>query len=439
MKILNLFLVSSKLFLVGVSLSLLSPFYPTQALAKGVSVTMTGLVIGTAYVTVILATPLCGKYVQKLGARRFLILGAFLIGAGNIFFGFLRYVGDTTAFFSLSLVIRFVIALGDSAVAPTALTLAGKQVSETHKGKVLAVAEAFFAIGTMFGPAIGGYLFDFGGFSSPFFVTGSTTMLLSFVSLLCFKDQGDVDNLNNNVENISWMKILNISGVPVGIFSIVFAGIAKRWYAASLGPFLSDTFDLTSSQIGLVFMPFGLVYSFCAPLVGILTDRGLDHLLTIIIGNSLISLSLFLMGPIPPLIPVMGQQLSVTVAAIGLQGVGSGFSYIGSFVYMNKQVAMSDLPKSDQANAMVSSLWLTSECLGCLIGSTLGSFFSDILDFETGTMNLACAMCGSVFFVVICMVRFRSMKKYRYPGQGQGAEEPLLSNSRELYQSYNAI
>ena len=115
MKILNLLIVACKYFLVGVSLSLLSPFYPTEALGKGVSVSLTGIVIGTAYVTVILATPLFGKYVQKLGARRFLILGSILIGSGNIFFGFLKYVHNSAAFLSLSILTRFVIARNLSA------------------------------------------------------------------------------------------------------------------------------------------------------------------------------------------------------------------------------------------------------------------------------------------------------------------------------------
>ena len=114
MRKLNLFLVICTLFMVGVSLSLISPFYPTEALSKGVSVSHTGVVIGSVYVTVILSTPFFGKYIQKLGARRFLILGSFLVGSGNFVFGFLDLVQDTTAFFLLSIVIRFVIALGDS-------------------------------------------------------------------------------------------------------------------------------------------------------------------------------------------------------------------------------------------------------------------------------------------------------------------------------------
>jgi len=440
MKILNLLIVSCKYFLAGVSLSLISSFYPTEALNRGVSLSMTGLVIGTAYVLALLATPFCGKYVQKVGARRFLILGSFLIGPGNIFFGFLSDINDTATFLSLSILIRLLIALGYSGLAPAAITFAVKEVSGINQGKVLAGTGAAFAVGTMFGPVIGGYLHDLGGFSLPFFVIGIIMIILSLVSLFYFKESTDNDNLNTE-ESTSWTRLLNTPGVLVGIFSIVLAGIAKRWYSGSLGPFLRDTYNLSSSQIGLVFLSFGLVYSICVPLVGILIHRGVDCLVTILIGNILIAVSFIFIGPIPSLVPLLGQHLGPTVATIGLQGAGSGFAYIGSFLYINRQVTISELPKSDQTNAMVSSLWLTSECLGCLIGSTLGSFSSDILDFETGTMILSCCMCGSVILVVISLLRFQLMKRNRTEDyealDTDSTKEPLLSKQVEHYESLN--
>ena len=395
--------------MVGVSLSLISPFCPTEALSKGVSVSQTGVVIGSVYVTVILSTPFFGKYIQKLGARRFLILGSFLVGSGNFVFGFLNLVQDTAAFFSLSIVIRFVIAMGDSSVTPAGFTLAGRQVSEKNKGKALAGAEASFAAGSMFGPTIGGCLYDLGGFSLPFLVTGAAMMSLSLVSGICFTDHECDDAINNNAKDVSWMDIMKTTGVPVGVFSIFFTGISRRWYAASLGPFLRKTYSLSSSEIGLVFMPYGLAYSFLAPIVGFITDKGFDGLLTIIIGNSLIAVSLFFMGPIPPIAQIIGHHLWLTVCTIGLQGIGSPFAYIGSLVYLTRQVMLSELPRTEQATAMVSSLWVAAECFGCFIGSTLGSLAFDKIGFEMGTLILASGMCGAVLVVVLYIAITRVM------------------------------
>ena len=335
MQSLNLFLIGCTCFVLGISLSLISPFYPTEALAKGVSVSQTGLVMGTVFITVVLSTPVFGKYIQILGARKFLIIGSFVGGSGNFIFAFLADVQNTNAFFSLSIVLRFVIALGDSAIGPAAFTLAGRQVTDKHKGKATALVEGTFAVGTMFGPAIGGCLYDLGGFSLPFFVTGIAMMLFSFMSLLLFTEELH-DGIQNGSQNVSWMDILKVAGVKIGIFAIFFAGMSKKWYTASLGPFLKNSYGLSSSQIGLVFMPFGLAYTLFAPFVGFITDEGFNSLIIIIVGKLLISLSNMFLGPIPPISSVMGHYLWVTVAAITLQGIGSSFAYIGTNTFMTK-------------------------------------------------------------------------------------------------------
>lgn len=40
------------------------------------------------------------------------------------------------------------------------------------QGKAISLAEACFGVGTMFGPSIGGFLYQIGGFSLPFWVAG---------------------------------------------------------------------------------------------------------------------------------------------------------------------------------------------------------------------------------------------------------------------------
>ena len=90
--IVNLNLISCSVLFAGISLSLLSPFYPSEALSKGVSVTQSGLVLGSVFITTIIFTPLVGKYIDILGARKTLIIGSFLVGLGNFLFGFLSQV-----------------------------------------------------------------------------------------------------------------------------------------------------------------------------------------------------------------------------------------------------------------------------------------------------------------------------------------------------------
>ena len=59
--VINLVLICWAVFITGVSLTLITPFYPTEALAKGVSVTQTGVVLSTVFIATIVFTPIFGK------------------------------------------------------------------------------------------------------------------------------------------------------------------------------------------------------------------------------------------------------------------------------------------------------------------------------------------------------------------------------------------
>ena len=59
--VINLVLICWAVFITGVSLTLITPFYPTEALAKGVSVTQTGVVLSTVFIAAIVFTPIFGK------------------------------------------------------------------------------------------------------------------------------------------------------------------------------------------------------------------------------------------------------------------------------------------------------------------------------------------------------------------------------------------
>merc|ERR1719153_244444 len=126
-----------------------------------------------------------------IGAKKFLIAGSFIVGMGNFFFGFLSQLEDKNTFLGLSIATRFIIAVGQAASNPAAYTLAGKQVGEENKGKAISIAESCFGIGTMVGPTVGGGLYEIGGFSLPFWVSGSIMLLMAFVTLIFFEGSQD--------------------------------------------------------------------------------------------------------------------------------------------------------------------------------------------------------------------------------------------------------
>ena len=429
--VINMSLISLATFLAGLSLSLLSPFYPTEALTKGVTVTQTGIVISSVFVTTILVTPVCGKYIQSLGARRFLILGSLIVGLGNAGFGCLQTVSRHIPFLSLSLIIRVLTAVGESCVAPASYTMAGQQASEEHRGKVVAVVETFFGVGTMLGPTVGGVFFDIGGFFLPFAVTGVMSVLVSLASFCFLKEIQTEEREEEREASVTWWQILSAPGMLVCVAGMLVAGSGWSWYLASLEPFLKQMYGISASKTGLVFMTFGASYSLFSLVVGFLTDKGLHGLNAIIIGNFLIFLGFLFIGPVPPLRSL--GSLELTTVSLGVQGLGSAFTYVGSLVLMMRAALGAGLPDKEQTRAMVSGLWVISDCAGGYLGSSLGSLAYDTWGLETGTM-----MEGGVILASVVLI---SLYKALTPRTSEAGdqEETRLRHSGHQVCDYQAI
>ena len=332
-----------------------------------------------------------------------------MIGAGNVSFGFLDQIEDKNLFFGLSILVRVFIAVGEAGLNPAAFALAGKQVSPENQGKATSLAESFFGVGSMFGPTIGGYLFDKGGFSLPFWAAGGFSLLLSFSCIFLMRNVEEAfQETAEDTQDVTWREILTSPGVGVSVSAMICAGTAWQWYSPSLEPFLVQTYGLSSFQTGLVFMAFGVTYTIFTPIVGYLTDRGLDGMTVIILGNLAILLAFLLLGPVPPVKSLLGGSLGLTVFSVGLQGLGSGATYLGSLLLMMRAVLEAGLPDKEQTRGMVSSLWISADCIGGYLGDTLGSFAYDYYGFETGTAMMSAVMLLSVVAscaYVMCLAR----------------------------------
>ena len=105
----NLALLATTQLLGGLTFSLLSPFYTEEATQKGLSVTQSSWVYGSAFVTTIVFSPVFGKYIQLIGSRKLFLCGTFLAGAINVLFGFLQWINNPQSFLVLSIIGRIIM------------------------------------------------------------------------------------------------------------------------------------------------------------------------------------------------------------------------------------------------------------------------------------------------------------------------------------------
>lgn len=269
----------------------------------------------------------------------------------------------------------------------------------------------------MLGASVGGLLYDFAGFSIPFYVCGGILLCSTCFALCCFDDKTAIMSSANNYREVTWLEVLKAPGILVGIFGLVLGGSARSWYAASLEPFLNQKFGLSSAQCGLVFMAPGLCYTITTPIFGSLIDRGMHSMKIMIFGNLVILIAFTFMGPIPQFKNVLGTNMWMTVASIGIQGVGTAATFLGCLMLMMKGASNAGLPDSEQLKGMVSSLWLLGVCLGSYLGTTMGSSLFDALDFETSTFVECMIMATTVGGLLAIYLSQRLSISWKEPDQ----------------------
>ena len=90
----------------GLLLSLLPPFYPTEAEKKGARPSQYGFVFGICNIAAFFFAPIFGRFGEKIGPVVLFRIGAFTNGLFGLAFGALAFVEDTTLYITLSYVLR---------------------------------------------------------------------------------------------------------------------------------------------------------------------------------------------------------------------------------------------------------------------------------------------------------------------------------------------
>ena len=115
---------------VGMTFSLMSPFYSKEAVQKGMSMTETGIVYSVAFLMFLMWSPVFGKYIERLGSRKMFLLGILVAGIGTSGFGGLHWVEGKHAFFGLSLLIKIITSVAEAALSTANFPLTIKAASE---------------------------------------------------------------------------------------------------------------------------------------------------------------------------------------------------------------------------------------------------------------------------------------------------------------------
>lgn len=148
---------------------IVGPILPLYAKAFGVSYSVVGLVISAfGFARILLDVP-AGTLADRWGRRPLLLLGIAIFSATGVIAAFAPNI-------YYLILARFVQGVGAALFTTSGMAIVGDIAPAGERGRYMSTYQMSFFLGTSTGPAIGGFLAEWGGFALPF-------LLLSVLSL----------------------------------------------------------------------------------------------------------------------------------------------------------------------------------------------------------------------------------------------------------------
>ncbi len=243
-------------FLVAASATMILPFlslyistfgdYSSAYIQK-----WSGFVFGITFLTAFLISPLWGRFGDKHGRKKILLITGFGIALSIFFMG---YASSVTELFILRLIMGVVTGF-----IPTSIALISAQTDKKHAGKVLATVQTGTVSGGLFGPLIGGSLVDAVGFQYTFILTSSAIALATLIVAIGIKEMV-VHEKNESKKSYSRKEVLGLIFKSRLLLAVMLISFFIQTANFSIQPLLALYVDELTTTANLAFMA-GLAFS----------------------------------------------------------------------------------------------------------------------------------------------------------------------------------
>ncbi|CAG7831922.1 unnamed protein product [Allacma fusca] len=385
--------------------SLTAPLYPSEAETKNATASEYGSVIGIFALAAFISSPIFGKYLFRIGPKLVFTQSMFIGGVATILFGCLDALNDHVGFLVGSFIIRVVSALGDAAFVTASFALIASEFPG-YVATTFGFLETFFGMGLIFGPTIGGLLFQVGGFVLPFASLGGCLVVVSLLACLVIPKEQELFKESSflplNKLKADHFAALKVPRIWLAGVSIMACSMTINFLSATLEPHIRQ-FNLTPVTTGAVFMIFGGMYAISLPILGWMCDRVLKPRALALVGALLIATGFLFIGP-APFLPIP-TTLWLTCVGLVIYGVGLGAGMVSSFIMALQAAIGHGFVDNIQTYGVVSSLWNSFFALGNFIGPSIGGVLLDNVGFRWSTVFILGVQTAIIALLVISLSR----------------------------------
>ncbi len=273
-------------FAAMLGLGIIGPLMPLLANRLGATGVALGLVFSGFSIARSLTMPLVGHQSDRLGRKRFIVVGLMIYSLISIGYLFSHSVVEL-------IWLRVLHGMASAMVIPIAMAYAGELARKGQEGETMGTFSIATMAGLGVGPLLGGVLTDWLGEPAAFL---SLTILALIAALFsfCFLPESRSPRRTTRTSFLKdWQRLLT-QRVILGVLWFRFIMTLARGTIISFFPIYAASVGISLAKIGVLLSINMLLMSFLQTFFGRLTDRIGHRQQFIKIGMALAALSLVL-------------------------------------------------------------------------------------------------------------------------------------------------
>jgi MFS family permease len=238
------------------------PFFAVYLESRGVAYSVIGLTYLFAGLLLLLGVVLSGRLTDFLGPKRVLLISYLFAFVSSLLLGYLVY---TTAEVSWLLILYPLFYLMRSFSQPATSAIIANQ-KENHMRTGFSLSYVAGNLGFAIGPAIGGILAQFYGYSTVFMLSAFTAVIVTIITIVEVKGGLLSANARPNSElHITektvnkWLSWKNDQSLILFLLLVMCSFIAVGYEITPLSVYVAGFLNFSSEQIGYLFATNGLV------------------------------------------------------------------------------------------------------------------------------------------------------------------------------------
>ncbi|MBN1934079.1 MAG: MFS transporter [Anaerolineae bacterium] len=265
----NIAILAFTLIVVMLGYGMVIPLYPFYIEALGASGRHMGLLVSTAALLELICGPIWGSISDRTGRKPILMLGLLGYALSSLLFGLASKLWMLFAARALSGVLS-------SATMATALAYIGDSTREKDRGSGMGMLGAAAGLGTILGPAVGGWLGS-SSLSLPFFIAAGAALLALLLAAWLLPESLPVEaRRKSSIQGPSLNALKTALFGPIGLllFMLFLASFGLTNFESIFGLYAAQELDYGPERVGTILAVVGLTSTLGkAILIGPLTRR----------------------------------------------------------------------------------------------------------------------------------------------------------------------